>query len=173
MSSAVSIPVVSFVGKSGVGKTTVLVKVIRELSDRGYQVGTVKHDAHGFEIDRPGKDTWRHARAGSRSVVISGPHRMALIRELDQELPLERLVCLMGDLDIVLTEGYKLGSMPKIEVARRERGTTLLCHPKELIAIMTDFPVDMPVPQFGLGDVAGIADLVEQRYIENSGEAQE
>jgi molybdopterin-guanine dinucleotide biosynthesis protein B len=158
------------VGKSGVGKTTVLERIIRELKQRGYQVGTVKHDTHGFEVDRPGKDSWRHARAGSDSVAISAPRKMALVRRLDEEMPLDDVVSLMGDVDIVITEGYKRGDKPKIEVARKERGPELLCQAEELIGIMTDHPVDMPVPQFALDDASGVVDLLERQYLRNTGE---
>lgn len=78
-------PSVSVVGKSGSGKTTLLEGLIRELKRRGYRVGTVKHDAHSFEIDRPGKDTWRHARAGSDHVVISSPQRLASSPEASKD----------------------------------------------------------------------------------------
>jgi molybdopterin-guanine dinucleotide biosynthesis protein B len=158
-------PIVSVVGKSGVGKTTVLEPLIRELKLRGYRVGTVKHDTHGFEIDKPGKDSWRHAQAGSDAVVISGPRKMALIRQVDEEMPLDQIVRLMGNVDFVITEGYKRSDKPKIEVTRRERGAELLCDAAELIGIMTDYPVDMPVPQFALDDVAGVVDLLERLYL--------
>jgi molybdopterin-guanine dinucleotide biosynthesis protein B len=161
------VPVVSLVGKSGVGKTTVLERIIGELKRRGYRVGTVKHDVHGFEVDRPGKDSWRHAQAGSDVVVISGSRRLALIRRLAEETPLDEVVKLMPDVDIVITEGYKRGDKPKIEVTRAERGRELLCQADELIAIMTDYPVDMPVPQFPLDDPAGVVDLLEELQIGN------
>lgn len=161
MSQDGRVPVISVVGKSGVGKTTALEQVIRELKQRGYKVGTVKHDTHGFEIDRPGKDSWRHAQAGSDAVAISGPGKMALIRRLDHEMSLDEVVGLMGDVDLVITEGYKRGNKLKIEITRRECGTDLLCEPEELIGIMTDYPVDMQVPQFGLHDAAGVVDLLE------------
>lgn len=165
MSRVGRVPVISVVGKSGVGKTTALERVIREIKRRGYRVGTVKHDTHGFEVDKPGKDSWRHTRAGSDAVVISGPRRMALIRQLDEEMTLDQVVDLMGDVDLVLTEGYKSGDKPKIEVTRRERGTELLCQSDELIGIMADYPVSMPVPQFALEDAAGIVDLIEELYL--------
>lgn len=161
-----SVPVISMVGKSGVGKTTVLEWVIREIKRRGYKVGTVKHDTHGFEVDKPGKDSWRHARAGSDSVVISGPRKMALIRQLDGEMSLDEIVPLLGDVDLVITEGYKRGDKPKLEVTRLERGTELLCHAEELIGIMADYLVDMPVPQFALDDAAGVVDLLEELYLQ-------
>lgn len=162
------VPVVSVVGKSGVGKTTALERIIREIKRRGYRVGTVKHDTHGFEVDKPGKDSWRHARAGSDSVVIAGPRKMALVRQLDEEMPLDDIVALMGALDLVITEGYKRGDKPKIEITRRERGTELLCRPEELIGIMADYAVDMPVPQFSLDDAAGLVDLLEDLYLRDS-----
>jgi molybdopterin-guanine dinucleotide biosynthesis adapter protein len=162
------VPVISIVGKSGVGKTTALERVIGELKRRGYKVGTVKHDTHGFDLDKPGKDSWRHAQAGSDAVVISGPHKLALIRQLEAEMPLDQIVRLMGDVDLVITEGYKRGDKPKIEVTRRERGTELLCQPEELIGIMADYPVDMPVPQFALDDAAGIVNLLESLYFQHA-----
>lgn len=158
-------PVISIVGKSGVGKTTLLEKLIPELKRRGYRVATVKHDVHGFEIDQPGKDTWRHARAGSDHVVIASPNRIAHIQKLDRELTLPEIVAAIHDADIVLTEGYKRGPAPKIEVSRAERSRELICAPEELVAIATDQPYDLDVPQFGLDDVVGLADLIEERFL--------
>jgi molybdopterin-guanine dinucleotide biosynthesis adapter protein len=165
VSGARQVPVVSLVGMSGVGKTTALEKIIRELKRREYKVGTVKHDSHGFDVDRPGKDTWRHAQAGSDAVVISGPRKLALIRQLESELPLDDIVRLIDDVDLIITEGYKRGNKPKIEVTRLERGTELLCQADELIALMTDYPVDMQVPQYALDDAAGVVDLLEFMYL--------
>lgn len=162
------VPVISMVGKSGVGKTTALERVIGELKRRGYKVGTVKHDTHGFDLDKPGKDSWRHAQAGSDAVVISGPRKMALIRQLEAEMSLDEIVHLMGDVDLVITEGYKRGDKPKIEVTRRERGTELLCQPEELIGIMADYPVNMPVPQFALDDAVGVVNLLETLYFQDA-----
>ena len=159
---------VSLVGRSGVGKTTVLVRIIGELKRRGRRVGTVKHDTHGFSMDKPGKDTWRHARAGSDAVVISGPRKMALIRRLDEEMTLDDIVPLMGDVELVITEGYKRGAKPKIEVSRLACGTELLCSAEELIAVVADYPMDLPVAQFGLEDAAGVCDVLERLFLENA-----
>jgi molybdopterin-guanine dinucleotide biosynthesis protein B len=166
------VPVVSLVGKSGVGKTTALERIIGELKKRGYKVGTIKHDTHGFDLDKPGKDSWRHARAGSDVVVISGPRKVALVRQLERELPLDKVVELMGDLDLILTEGYKTGSKPKIEVTRMERGTELLCEAEELIGLLTDHDVEMPVPQFALDDAVGVVDLLETVYLRRPEEVE-
>jgi len=172
MNEPLSVPVVSFVGRSGVGKTTALERVVRELKRRGLRIGTVKHDAHDFDIDRPGKDSWRHGQAGSDVVVIAGPRKMAMIRKLEEELPLDGIVSLMGELDLVLTEGYKRGSRPKIEVSRREAGTELLCRAEELVALMCDYESEMPVPQFGLDDAAGVADLLVERFVRGAREQE-
>ncbi|MGD8623404.1 MAG: molybdopterin-guanine dinucleotide biosynthesis protein B [Anaerolineae bacterium] len=165
-------PVISVVGKSGVGKTTALERIIREFKRRGYRLGTVKHDTHGFEVDKPGKDSWRHTQAGSDTAVIAGPQKMALIRQLDQEMTLDEIVPLMGDVEIVLTEGFKRGDKPKIEVSRRERGTGLLCQAEELVAILTDYAIDMPVPQFALEDAGGIVDLLEDLFLKHKREVK-
>ncbi len=160
-----SVPVVSVVGRSNVGKTTFLEKLIRELKRRGHRVGTIKHYEHDFEVDQPGKDSWRHAQAGSDVVVISSPHKLALIRRMNEELPLAEIVATMLPVDIVLTEGYKREDRPKIEVFRQALGSKLLCAQHELIAVVTDRLFAIPVPQFELDDACGVADLLEGKYI--------
>ncbi|HSJ57288.1 MAG TPA: molybdopterin-guanine dinucleotide biosynthesis protein B [Anaerolineae bacterium] len=172
MSDQRRVPIISLVGKSGVGKTTALERIIRELKARGYRIGTVKHHKHLSDIDIPGKDSWRHAEAGSDVVAISGPQEMALIRRLQAEMPVEQIVRLMDDVDIVITEGYKEGDKPKIEVSRKERGTQLLCSADELIGLMADYPIDMPVPRFALEDAAGVVDLLEKLYLHNTREVE-
>ena len=109
MSDHPRVPVISVVGKSGVGKTMALVCVIRELKKRGYRLGTVRHDPHDFEVDKPGKDTCRQAQAGSDVVVVSGPQKMAMSRRVDEETPVDEIVGLMGNVDLVITEGSKRG----------------------------------------------------------------
>jgi len=157
--------VISVVGKSNVGKTTLLEKLIAELKGRGYRVGTIKHDVHGFDIDHPGKDSWRHAQAGSDVVVIASPQKLALIKRLDGELGLDEVASYIPDVDIILTEGYKRADKPKIEVHRKAIGGDLLCSPEELLAVVTDEPFDIPVPQFALEDVGGLADLIEEKFL--------
>ena len=162
------IPIVSFVGKSNVGKTTFLEKVVAELKRRGYRVATLKHDAHGFEMDQPGKDTWRMAQAGSDRVLISSPDKVALIARADHDLtPDEVERQLVQGVDILITEGYKRGDKPKVEVSRRERGNELLCREDELLALATDQPYALNVPQFGLDEAgaAGVAALLIEQVI--------
>lgn len=159
-------PVISVVGKSNVGKTTFLEKLIAELTRRGRRVGTIKHDTHGFDIDKPGKDSWRHAQAGSVAVAISSAEKVAIIKQVSRELTLDELAVLVDDdLDIVLTEGYKRSDRPKIEVSRQGASTELLCSPEELLAIVTDRRHPLDVPQFDLDDAAGVASLIEERFL--------
>ncbi len=159
------IPIISIVGKSEVGKTTLLEKLIPELKKRGYRIGVIKHDAHGFEIDKPGKDSWRLAQAGSDSVLISSPRKLALVKQVERERTPDELLAYLSEVDIVLTEGYKRGDKPKIEVFRRSLGGELLCSEEELLALVTDQPFDFQVPQFDLEDAVGLADLIEERYL--------
>ena len=161
------IPIVSVVGKSNVGKTTLLEKLIAELKQRGYRVGTIKHDVHGFDIDHPGKDSWRLAQAGSDAVVIASPQKLALIKRLEGELSLDEVASYIPDVDIILTEGYKRADKPKIEVYRQGVGDELLCSPDELIAVVTDVALDIPVPQFDLNDVSGLADFIEEKFLKH------
>ncbi len=156
-------PIVSVVGRSDAGKTTFLEKLIPELKARGVRVAVVKHDRHGFEMDRPSKDTWRLRQAGADAVMISAPHQMALIRSgLEHEVALDELASLVTDaVDLVLTEGYKSGDKPKIEVSRQAvAGGELLCTREELLALVADRTHPMDVPQFGLDDAAGVAALL-------------
>ena len=159
-------PVISVVGKSGVGKTVFLERLVAELKGRGYLIGTVKHDVHGFQIDEPGKDSWRHAQAGSDTVVISSPDKVAMIKRVEQEMPLDEIVeSYLGDVDLVLTEGYKSGPKMKIEISRRERTQQLVSSPQDLIAIVADQRFDITIPQFDLADACGVADLIEERFL--------
>jgi len=160
------VPVISVVGRSDAGKTTLLEKLIGELSGRGYRVAVIKHHAHGdFDLDVPGKDSWRLSHAGSAVVAIASPTKLALIRQLDKEWSLGEIAALVPDADIVLTEGYKGGTAPKIEVSRRAVSRELLCSPNELVAIAADHLFDLDVPQFDLDDAVGLADLLEARFL--------
>ena len=160
------VPIISVVGKSGVGKTTFLVTLISEMKRRGHRVAVVKHDVHGFDIDKPGKDTWKLAQAGSDVVIISSPQKMAMIKKTDYDLPLDEISYFIGDdVDLILSEGYKRGDKPKIEISRSEVSQELLCSAEDLIAVVTDqsFPID--VPHFALDDAGGLVDLLEQKVM--------
>ncbi len=158
------IPVVVLVGTSGTGKTTFLEKLIRELKKKKVKVGTVKHDVHGFEIDKPGKDTWRHAQAGADAVALSSPSKVALIRKVEEELSLDQVTELIGRVDIILVEGYKRSDKPKIEIHRKAHAQELLSAPEELIALVSDQEWNISVPLFDLDDALGVADLLVEKY---------
>ena len=118
--------IVSFVGKSGSGKTTLIEGAIRQLKNKGYRVAVVKHAHHGFEMDRPGKDSWRFAQAGSDNVAVSSPGRVAFLEHVDEELDYEQLISRIGNrVDIILVEGFKQASKVKVEVAGGEKGDDL------------------------------------------------
>jgi molybdopterin-guanine dinucleotide biosynthesis protein B len=159
------IPVVSFVGNSGVGKTTFLEKLIRELKVRGYRVAAIKHDAHKFDIDYPGKDSWRLTQAGSDVTVISSRDKLALVERPGSERSLEDLTRMVSDrVDTVLTEGYRGAGAMKVEVSRKAHSHVLTARLDDLIAIVTDESFDYPVPQFDLEDALGVADFLERRF---------
>jgi molybdopterin-guanine dinucleotide biosynthesis protein B len=159
-------PVVSIVGKSNTGKTTFLEKLIRELSDRGYRVATIKHSHHGIDFHQSKKDDWRHAQAGSVATLVSSTTQVQLIRSVEKELTVDQLVRLLGDdFDIILTEGFSRGSAPKVEIHRREIGP-LLEDAKKLFAVVTDEPLETKVRQYATEDVKGVADLLVEGFIQ-------
>jgi len=160
------VPVVSVVGKSGSGKTTLLEKLISELTRRGRRVVTVKHDAHSFDIDHEGKDTWLHFQAGAWATLISSPAKFAMIHRVEAELTLDDLVGRLDDgADIVLTEGYKSAAKPKIEVVRAARSAEPVCTAEELLALATDMDTGLAVPTFHIDDHEGICDLIEETFL--------
>jgi molybdopterin-guanine dinucleotide biosynthesis protein MobB len=161
---------VSFVAKSGTGKPTLLEKVIADLKGRGWRVGVIKHDAHRFDIDHPGKDSHRLAAAGADTMLISSPEKLAVVKKHAASPPIGELIATyFGDVDIVLTEGFKLSDLPKIEVHRRERSSTLLCrgeqHDPTLIAVASDEQLELDVPLFDLNDAGAVARFIEERFL--------
>jgi molybdopterin-guanine dinucleotide biosynthesis protein B len=133
-------------------------------------VATVKHHVHDYDIDVPGKDSWRHARAGAVATMVSSPEKFSLIREVERELTLAELAAIAAEsgCDLLLTEGFKREGVNRIEVSRAERSDELLCEPGEMVALVTDNAKLVPapgVPRFGLDDAAGVADLIGERFL--------
>jgi molybdopterin-guanine dinucleotide biosynthesis protein B len=157
-------PIISFVGKSDSGKTTILEKLIAELKRRGYAVVTVKHSGEAIELDKTGKNSWRFSQAGSDVVAVSTKNELAIIKQTDHDLsPQEIARTLRWDYDIMLTEGFKSANTYKVEVHVKAQGTELLTPPQQLLAVVSDEPVDVDVPQFTRNDIGKIADLVESK----------
>jgi molybdopterin-guanine dinucleotide biosynthesis protein B len=155
-------PVVAIIGKKNCGKTTLIEKLIPELIHLGYRVGTIKHHHGDISFDQPGKDTWRHKQAGARTVVLSSPSGLGLIRDTIQEKPVLELVDLyFSDMDIVLTEGYKNEPIPKIEIFRSAVHSEPLPDPGgNLIATMSDVDTGRDIPHFGLDDSRKLAQFI-------------
>ena len=162
--------IVSIIGISNSGKTTLIEKLIRELVSRKYRLATIKHTAEEATLDTPGKDTWRHLQAGSQATAIGSDTRIVLIKPVASETTMDEMTRLLGeDYDIILTEGFKQGNAPKIEVHRKEAGPPLK-DIKKLVAIATDEPLETDTRQFSLEDIAGLADFIEEEYIKPQGD---
>lgn len=162
-------PVISIISKKRAGKTTFIVKLIPELKKRGYRVGTLKHDTHGFEIDHEGKDTYKHKQAGSDTVVISSPWKISVIKDVGQELSIDHILeSYFMDVDIVVTEGYKNANKPQIEIFRSSAHKLPIYQNGEqnpLIAMASDIALDMNVPVYDINDIIGLANLIEKRFL--------
>jgi molybdopterin-guanine dinucleotide biosynthesis protein B len=159
--------VLSIVGRSNSGKTTLIERLIPKLTGRGWKVGTLKHDVHGFRMDHEGKDTDRHYESGALRVAISGPAELAYRERLAAPLASETVVArFFEEVDLVLTEGYKTGSWPKVEVVRSARSPQPLCAgDPTLRAVVTDLPGPWPVPAFGLEETDALARWVEREFL--------
>ena len=160
-------PVLCFVGRKNSGKTTLMEKVIAGLKAAGHRVAAVKHDAHRFEIDHPGKDSYRFSAAGADTTVISSPEKTAVVLHHREEIPLESILSrFVEGVDIILAEGYKASRFPKIEVHRKATGEPLIDPPPPgLIAVATDERVDTAVPQLDIHDSERLVELIQEKYL--------
>jgi len=157
--------ILSVVGRSQSGKTTLIEKLIPELKKRGYRIGTIKHAHHGFDIDKTGKDSWRLRHAGADVVVVASPGKIAMVKDDDRE-SLDDLQTYFEGTDLIITEGYKRENKPKIEVVRAARHTQLICRgDHDLIAVVSDVDLNPGVPKFGLDDITELADLIEKKFL--------
>ncbi len=158
--------IVSFVGRSESGKTTLIEKLIPVLRRRGFRVGTIKHTHHHPELDRSGKDSARHLAAGASTVVLASSGQIQLVKT-GVDGGLAGLVRYFDDVDLLITEGFKQERTPKIEVLRRALSDRLLCMDDPmLLAVATDADLDLPVPLLPLDDPEAVADFIENRVIQ-------
>ena len=158
-------PAISFVAKSGTGKTTLVIEVIAELKRRGYRVGAIKHDAHKFDIDHQGKDSYRMTAAGADTTLISSPAKHAVVVQHQTAPPIEELIARhFVHVDLVLAEGYKLTDLPKIEVHRPSHTESMICrgsrHDASLLAVATDSPLDVDVPCLDINNPVAVTDFI-------------
>lgn len=159
-------PIISIVGKSGSGKTTLLEGLLAELKKREYKVAIVKHSHHADDLDTAAKDTWRFTRAGSELSAINSLDHLAIYRRMDNYFdPQDISSFVLWDFDLILTEGFKGSNYPKIEVHLKEQGDELLTDPEQLLAVVTDEPVALDIPQFSRDDLNGIAGLIENAIL--------
>jgi molybdopterin-guanine dinucleotide biosynthesis adapter protein len=156
--------IIGLAGWSGSGKTTLVTAVIPVLVGRGLKVATVKHAHHEFDVDQPGKDSWRHRQAGASEVAVVSSRRWAIVHELggEPEPPLAEVLAKLSPVDLVIVEGFKKHAHPKLEVYRAVIGKPLL-HPDDdcIVAVATDAPLsDAQVPVLMLDDIEGIANVL-------------
>ena len=155
---------IGIAGWSGAGKTTLIRRLIPELNRRGLSVSTIKHAHHGFDVDRPGKDSYEHRAAGAHEVLVASANRLALMRELRgaPEPPLAELLRMLAPVDLVLIEGFKRDPIAKIEVSRAANGKPAL-YPGDphIVALVSDDACPPgSLPHAALDDLSAVADLV-------------
>jgi molybdopterin-guanine dinucleotide biosynthesis protein B len=156
--------IIGLAGWSGSGKTTLITKVLPVLIGRGLKVSTLKHAHHGFDLDKPGKDSFMHRASGATEVIISSERRWAVLHELrgEEEWDLPALLGKASPVDLILVEGFKREPFPKLEIYRQTNGKPLL-HPDDphIVAVASDAPVpDARVPVIDLNDIAAVADML-------------
>ncbi len=150
-------------GWKNAGKTGLMERLVAEITGRGFTVSTVKHSHHSFDVDQPGRDSYRHRVAGAQEVLLASRKRVAIMRELrgEAEPALADLLLRLGPVDLVLIEGYKRESHPKIEAHRSVTGAALLAPGDDTVrAVASDVPMDLDRPVFDLDDTRAIADFI-------------
>ena len=153
-------PVITFSGRSGSGKTTFLEKLIPLLKAEGLKIAILKHDAHHFDIDKPGKDTYRFKAAGADVITINDNSKCAIIFDVEKPPTVDELISHLPPVDLVITEGFKTEHHAKIEVNRSEVPTALLASKEEMIALVTDGDFDVDVPVLSFDDLEKCRDIV-------------
>lgn len=158
-------PIVCFVGRSNSGKTTLIERLIPELTQAGYRVATIKHAGHGFDLDTEGKDSWRHKQAGASQVVVLSKGSLAMFADVPEELPLEEVRDRFVDngIDLIIAEGWKSEGLPKVIVVREELQEVNVSL-EGLLAVASIKPIETEVPCFDRDDVQGLAKVIIARF---------
>ena len=158
-------PIICVAGKSESGKTTLIEKLIAELKKLVYRIGSIKHACLSFDIDKKGKYSWRHRKAGSDIVVIASTDKIAMIKDNDCN-SLDCLKKYFNDVDLIIAEGYNKENINKIEIVRKASGKKPLCmDDSKPIALVTDSDTGHNVPEFGLEEINNLADFIEKKYL--------
>jgi molybdopterin-guanine dinucleotide biosynthesis protein MobB len=161
-------PSISFVGRSNTGKTTIIERLIPILREKGFKVAVIKHHPHDFEIDIPGKDTYRYKLAGATMAILASPGKVAVIEDTERELTLEEIITrYIHNVDILIIEGFKREKIPKIEVFQNKEGADkpVCAGDENLIAIITDESVTTSLPVFSRDDIYNIAEFIMKRFV--------
>lgn len=160
-----AIPILCFVGRSNSGKTTLIERVIPELVRVGYRVATIKHAGHGFNLDTEGKDSWRQKRAGASTVIVLSKGSLAMFSDVPEEIKVEDLRDRFLDhrIDLIIAEGWKSEGYPKIVVVRDQVGEVPVSL-QGLLAVVSNKPVEMPVPVFDPDDVPNLTALIIRHF---------
>jgi molybdopterin-guanine dinucleotide biosynthesis protein B len=155
------------VGKKKTGKTTLIEKLIAGLKSKGYKIGSIKYTTQNHEFDTPGKDSFRHAQAGAESTLILSPTKIALFsRTLRRKSIDELLDFAFADYDLVIGEGFKNSSFPKLEVFDSKKHSGMLCSPEDnLIAVVGDYDPSIDVPYFSADRVDCLSKFIEDRFL--------
>lgn len=159
-------PMLCIVGFSGSGKTTLTVGLVSALKKRGFRVGTIKHDVHGFDMDRPGKDSWRHKQAGAGVTLVTSPFQIGMVKDVEHDHQPWELLAMMEGMDFVLVEGFKREPLPKIEVFRPENGKPPACKgDHHLIAVVSNAKLDWGIPRYSPDDIEALCDFILSRLL--------
>jgi len=180
--------IISIAGRSGSGKTTFLEKLIPQLKKKGYRIGVLKHAHCGVEMDKKGKDSWRHKKAGASATLVISPGILAMVKDYEESdslksdsdsiggnsdltenesATIERVKHYLSDMDLIIVEGFKYASLPKLEIFRTAAGhdSPLFLGDKNLVAFITDSDYKTDVSRFELDDAESVSEFIEQNYI--------
>lgn len=160
-----AIPILCVVGRSNSGKTTLIERLIPELVQAGYRVATIKHAGHGFDLDTEGKDSWRHKRAGASTVIVLSRGSLAMFSDVSEQIKVEEIRdrYLDHEIDLIIAEGWKSDDYPKIVVVRDQLGEVPV-SPQGLLAVVSNEPVDVPVPRLHPDDVQALSALIIRHF---------